>query len=321
MTGLDHYSKSLRTKALKQEFKALCSSGESWTMCECKTILCPSHVGKGVLKSHRKKLPAPCGWCDGNCAECGGCPHEAGFTEDCEVCGGGSEGVPCYFNDCPGCYFDIDSEEELEDFNEVAIGATVIIHPTSSYIPAFVDRGVQLAPARQHSTNASLGKVVGYDFESSKWAVNNIDIFGEPTGGLWYQRTDSLTLIGSIDEVMDAPAIRDAMTLLLEAPESDSELEEQRFQHLFAEYDRVLLHLIEHARVNADIIQKLRDSKWPIPHHLSVLGLNLKPVAMPLNLPESHREAWFGFCDAHLQMHVLRRESSNVLVALAVFKS
>ena len=42
--------------------------------------------------------------------------------------------APCSFNDCPGCYFDMESEEDLEDqdCNELAFGATVIIHPGNS---------------------------------------------------------------------------------------------------------------------------------------------------------------------------------------------
>jgi len=235
--GLSHYSESLRTKAVEQEFKAQQISPEkSWAMCECKTVLCPAHVHKGVLKSSFEAIPAPCGWCDGTCAECGGCAHED--PEHCEVCGGGSEMPPCLENDCPGCHFDMDSEEDLEDCNELAFGATVIIHPQNSYLPA------SMGGALFHSAGASLGKVVGYDFECSSWAVIRINIWGEQTE-ICYKRRDRLTLaMEGMREVSKDKATRDAHTLLMAASEPD----EERLRNFYAAYDQVLLRLIEQNR-------------------------------------------------------------------------
>ena len=188
--------------------------------------------------------------------------------------------APCSFNDCPGCYFDMESEEDLEDqdCNELAFGATVIIHPGNS--------------SWMCSARASLGKVVGFDFESSKWAVNVINIWGAQTQRICYERRDHLTLIEGMREVLDDTAIRDARPLRMAASEPD----EESLRNFHAEYDRVLLRLIEQNKYllyMKEELPKLKAADSSLSHMEAFLVAPLphlcprasrKPIAPPAHL-------------------------------------
>ena len=111
----------------------------------------------------------------------------------------------------------------------VNFGSAVIVHP---YLTS-----------QGHRDSASLGRVVGYDFKNSKWAVKRVDVWGNVSESLVYKCGDDLTLMEEHEVYSDA-ALKAAKQAILEA----GEVGEEQIGKLHAEYSRVLMAMIEKRR-------------------------------------------------------------------------
>ena len=118
------------------------------------------------------------------------------------------------------------THEGVKSTDTFKFGSAVIVHP---YLTSY-----------GRTASASLGRVVGYDFNEGKWSVASVDVWGIQSEGLSYKCGDELTLVNE-REVFSEPTLKAAKQAMLVAKEAG----EDQTGKLHAEFSRVLSTVIE----------------------------------------------------------------------------